>query len=305
MTHIEAGKVATTVAINWQDRATFRLNDDMSIKALTFCDDLYDQNDDIDREDVAQRFDADFILFTSEYPRCLARWWRPLAVKQSINNRPLAVSLCDYTGNMVSPWLEHGIDAVIVDPQHQESGSQLMESGAVLTRISAIIDSDEVYNFLRKNLHRVVFLAGFPPCTDLAVSGARWFADKAKKDPVFQFKAMQVVWQCYDIAKMIGCPYMIENPVSQISTFWRKPDHIFHPYHFTAYCKEDNYTKKTCLWSGQGFIMPTPRIDMSLGDPDNRIHKAPPGPERANFRSATPYGFARAVFEANKEGIRG
>ncbi|HFI2586666.1 TPA: recombination-associated protein RdgC [Escherichia coli] len=66
MTHIEAGKVATTVAINWQDRATFRLNDDMSIKALTFCDDLYDQNDDIDREDVAQRFDADFILFTSE-----------------------------------------------------------------------------------------------------------------------------------------------------------------------------------------------------------------------------------------------
>lgn len=162
-------------------------------------------------------------------------------MKQSINNRPLAVSLCDYTG-IWFPWLEHGIDAVIVDPQHQESGSQLMESGAVLTRISAIIDSDEVYNFLRKNLHRVVFLAGFPPCTDwlyLAHAGSQI----KQKDPVFQFKAMQVVWQCYDIAKMIGCPYMIENPVSQISTFWRKPDHIFHPYHFTAYCKEDNYTK--------------------------------------------------------------
>ncbi|EFA4004674.1 TPA: recombination-associated protein RdgC [Escherichia coli] len=66
MTHIEAGKVATTVAINWMDRASFRVNDDMSIKALTFCDDLYDQNDDIDREDVAQRFDADFVLFTGE-----------------------------------------------------------------------------------------------------------------------------------------------------------------------------------------------------------------------------------------------
>ncbi|EAA2181696.1 recombination-associated protein RdgC [Shigella flexneri] len=66
MSHIEAGKVATTVAINWMDRASFRVNDDMSIKALTFCDDLYDQNDDIDREDVAQRFDADFVLFTGE-----------------------------------------------------------------------------------------------------------------------------------------------------------------------------------------------------------------------------------------------
>lgn len=62
MSHIEAGKVATTVAINWMERASFRVNDDMSIKALTFCDDLYDQNDDIDREDVAQRFDADFVL---------------------------------------------------------------------------------------------------------------------------------------------------------------------------------------------------------------------------------------------------
>ncbi|HHL5304594.1 TPA: recombination-associated protein RdgC [Escherichia coli] len=66
MSHIEAGKVATTVAINWMDRASFRVNDDMSIKALTFCDDLYYQNDDIDREDVAQRFDADFVLFTGE-----------------------------------------------------------------------------------------------------------------------------------------------------------------------------------------------------------------------------------------------
>lgn len=47
--------------------------------------------------------------------------------------------------------------------------------------------------------------------------------------------------------------------------------------------------------------MPEPQPDLSLGKPDDRIHKAPPGPERANFRSATPMGFAEAVFNANKE----
>ena len=45
--------------------------------------------------------------------------------------------------------------------------------------------------------------------------------------------------------------------------------------------------------------MPVPAKDDTLGAPDNRIHFASPGPERANFRSATPMGFARAVFEAN------
>lgn len=66
LTHIDAGKVATAVGLNWSDRASFRLCDDMTIKGLTFTDELYDQNDDIDREDVLQRFDADFILFTAE-----------------------------------------------------------------------------------------------------------------------------------------------------------------------------------------------------------------------------------------------
>jgi hypothetical protein len=201
---------------------------------------------------------------------------------------------------MISPWLEAGFDAIIVDPQHQYTGVEPCGSGSTLRRISAIIDSEEVYSFIRANIARIVFLAGFPPCTDLAVSGARWFAQKAEKDPAFQFKAMQVVWQCYDMARMIGCPYMIENPVSQISKYWRKPDYAMHPYYYTAYCPNDNYTKKTCLWTGQGFSMPEKYLDLSLGEPDNRIHSAPPGPERANFRSATPEGFARAVFESNK-----
>lgn len=46
--------------------------------------------------------------------------------------------------------------------------------------------------------------------------------------------------------------------------------------------------------------MPPPLRDVSLGAPDDRIHKCPPGPERANIRSASPRGFFRAVFEWNR-----
>ena len=98
-----------------------------------------------------------------------------------------------------------------------------------------------------------------------------------------------------------GAPYFIENPVSTISTYWRTPDHMFHPKHYTKLEAGDNYNKKTCLWVGGGFIMPEKQRDLSLGLPDNRIFLAPPGPDRADFRSATPMGFARAVFLANKE----
>ncbi|MFA3777722.1 recombination-associated protein RdgC [Yersinia sp. 1652 StPb PI] len=64
--HIEAGKLVTKLALDWQERIQLVLSDDGSLKRLKFADTLREQNDDIDRDDFVQRFDADFILMTSE-----------------------------------------------------------------------------------------------------------------------------------------------------------------------------------------------------------------------------------------------
>jgi hypothetical protein len=214
--------------------------------------------------------------------------------------RNIAIFLCDITGVMAKPWLEAGYECIFVDPQHP-LGVHFHDEpfhGAQM-RIGEVIDSPLVWMQIRRAMHRVAFVAGFPPCTDLAVSGARWFKAKRQADPAVQFKAMQVVHQCQIIGELSGAPWFLENPVSQISSLWRKPDHSFHPCDFTGHCADDNYTKKTCLWTGGGFVMPPALKDESLGKPDDRIHKAPPSADRANFRSATPRGFAKAVFLAN------
>lgn len=204
------------------------------------------------------------------------------------------ISLCDLTGNMAAPWADAGYQVMLVDPQHGVTRTE----GAVTKFAGTVEDAmPAIGELIRTGNVAAVF--GFPPCTDMAVSGARWFKDKHAKDNLFQAKAIMVAEQCRTVGRMSGAPWFVENPVSVLSSAFGKPSHTFHPSDYTAWDAADNYTKKTCLWTGGGFIMPQPARDPSLGEPDNRIHFASPGPERANFRSATPMGFAKAVFEAN------
>lgn len=206
------------------------------------------------------------------------------------------ISLCDLTGNMTDPWVEAGYRAILVDPQH---GTTTMDDH--VTRFAGTIEDAMDYLGHVLRTHDVAMVFGFPPCTDMAVSGARWFEAKRAADRMFQAKAVMVAEQCRTIGRLSGAPYFVENPVSVLASAFGKPQHSFHPADYTGYEPDDNYTKKTCLWTGNGFVMPEPFKDDTLGAPDNRIHFASPGPERANFRSATPMGFARAVFQANHQ----
>ena len=119
-----------------------------------------------------------------------------------------------------------------------------------------------------------------PPCTHLAISGARWFKDKQQE----QMEALKFVRILMDapIPKIA-----IENPVSIISSRIRKPDQIIQPWMFGH-----GETKATCLWlKGLPKLNPTNVVDGR----EARIHNMPPGPERWKNRSRTYHGLAAAM----------
>lgn len=195
--------------------------------------------------------------------------------------RETVLSLCDRTGVMVAPWLEAGYTAVTVDRQHPSGVTQdgrLFQIGADVTT-------------WRHDDIRPVIVFAFPPCTNLSVSGARWFEDKGLES---LHESLGLVIACKRICENYGAPWMLENPVGTLSTYWRKPDYTFQPWEYG-----DTYTKKTCLWTGNGFVMPAAWQRTKPSGTTSVIHLMPPSADRGDKRSITPAGFARAVFEAN------
>lgn len=119
-----------------------------------------------------------------------------------------------------------------------------------------------------------------PPCTHLAVSGARWFKDKK----VEQEEALDFVNRLMNAPIESWC---IENPVSVISSKIRKPDQIIQPWQFGH-----GETKKTCLWLKN--LPPLTPSNVVQGR-SNTIHRLPPGPDRWKQRSLTFQGIADAM----------
>ena len=238
------------------------------------------------------------------------------------------LSLFDLTGNMVRPWAEAGHTCFIVDTQHEYEGViETYPSGGLIIAVnldlSDVDNAKYIADWVRPDI-----IFSFPPCTDLAVSGARHFKAKAARDFNFQVRATDlamtafyVSMHCKNITGKV-VPWFAENPVSVLSTTWRKPDHTFNPCDYGGYLSpsehehpqypdvipaRDAYTKRTCLWTGGGFKMPAPLPvepeTAGVGD-TTPLHAKLGGKSirTKNIRSATPRGFAKAVYLANAKG---
>jgi hypothetical protein len=121
-----------------------------------------------------------------------------------------------------------------------------------------------------------------PPCTHLAVSGARWFKEKQKE----QAEALEFVELLLNAPIHQIC---LENPISIISSRIRKPDQIIQPWQYGH-----GETKATCLWlKNLPLLKPTNIVEGR----EARVHKMPPGPNRWKERSRTFQGIADAFAE--------
>lgn len=156
----------------------------------------------------------------------------------------------------------------------------------------------------------VKLIIGFPPCTDLAVSGARHFATKKLKNPAFQAEALHLFRSVQRIADAIGAPWCAENPRSVVATKWRKPDHHFEPFYYGGYLPEDDkhpywpaliaprdaYPKSTYLWSGNGFKMPPlKKVQPEPGYSRQQRLLGGKSTFTKTVRSASPRGFFTAL----------
>lgn len=125
-------------------------------------------------------------------------------------------------------------------------------------------------------------LIAHPPCTHLAVSGARWFKGKERE----QAEALDFV------RLLLDAPILhiaLENPISVISSRIRKPDQIIQPWQFGH-----GEVKATCLWlKNLPPLVPTNIVDGR----EPKVHRMSPGPDRWKERSRTFAGIAKAMAE--------
>jgi hypothetical protein len=240
----------------------------------------------------------------------------------------IVISLYDFTGEALKPWAEDGYECYAYDIQHKGTMEVFPDSGGSIHYEHADLHDHNTLDQIHDDFYTrqmdggppIVFGMAFPVCTDMAVSGAAHFKRKAEKNPSFQTEAVSYAMWCAKLFNSMHIPFFIENPVSVLATKWRKPDHMFHPYEYGGYipydqmnhprwpeyiAPRDAYKKKTCLWTGNDFVMPTkvavdPEAYHGNGYSTSMMKLGGKSQRTKDIRSATPRGFAIAIHDANK-----
>jgi len=212
----------------------------------------------------------------------------PLFMNEIPVSKRLIISIYDFTGNWVKPYINAGYPVMLWDKKVE--GDILEGFSWLLTQIEET--GLQVYGIL-----------GACPCNDFASSGARWFEGKDKPTPGYEpfdnttelsIALVQIVLHLVDLLKPKF--WVIENPVGRIERLNEelKP---YRNYSFDPHDFGEPYPKKTILWGEfNNNLVKTPVLPLYK----EYIHNQPPGEKRAEIRSATPAGFAKAFFQANR-----
>lgn len=193
-------------------------------------------------------------------------------ISQAPPSTPLRVLVaCEFSGTVREAFRRRGHDAWSCDLLGTEQPSPYHVVGDVLDVLWGHPDGEQWD-----------LLIAHPPCTHLAVSGARWFAEKrAEQESALAF-----------VRELLNAPaarIALENPISVISSRIRKPDQILQPWQFGH-----GEVKATCLWlKNLPPLVPTNIVDGRTA----RVHREPPGPDRWKNRSRTMQGIAEAMAE--------
>lgn len=229
-----------------------------------------------------------------------------------------AIFLYDYTGLMAEPWVAAGYECWCFDGQHDAGvyrDGNHVKVGMWFSPGDKLAQAREIAQMVGDG---VAMVFGFPECTDLTVAGARHFEAKRQANPLFQIEAAELADLVRIVGLIAGAPWAFENPVGVLSSIYRKPDFAFQPCDFAGYLPEedehplypdvypgrDRYNKTTNIWCGNGFRRPRsrPMPALSKDNPGWRLCGGK-STRTKNIRSATPRGFAQAVFEANGKGV--
>ena len=170
---------------------------------------------------------------------------------------------CEYSGRVRDAFIRNGCEAVSCDLLPTDQPGPHYQG--------------DVFDIINDGWDLMV---AHPPCTHLAVSGARWFHKKESE----QKEALDFV------RRLLSAPInhiAIENPISVISSKIRKPDQIIQPWMFGH-----GETKATCLWLKN--LPPLQPTEIVEGR-ENKVHKMPPSEHRWKLRSLTYQGIADAM----------
>jgi site-specific DNA-cytosine methylase len=175
---------------------------------------------------------------------------------------------CEESGTVRDAFIKKGHDAISCD---------IIPTSSPGPHIQGDIQKEIISNGWQYDI-----MIAFPPCTHLAVSGARWF--EAKRADGRQQAAIAF------FMSLVNAPInkiAIENPIGILSTHYRKPDQIIQPWQFGH-----GETKATCLWLKN---LPKLKPTNIVEGREARIHKMAPSENRSRLRSITYQGFADAM----------